>query len=193
MYAGVCWYEYCGKRLSRADVLALIGSLLGGSLTEVPSFVIDFRRGALSLMTLEVGRLAALNKESWLLQVDDVWRNKAPPLDIDERKELTLNGKRYTSNMLGIIYTALHWIFDGRSGQGFTLNNIQDMIYKSFDVKVDRSTRLYAVKILSDHGRPLTPNVNTYARRRKHRLVPECIERFKASGFSKAEESCLVS
>lgn len=45
MYASVCWYEYRGQKLDKADAQILIGALVGVSLKEIPPFVYDFKGG----------------------------------------------------------------------------------------------------------------------------------------------------
>ena len=171
-------------RLSKSDVLALIGSLLKidgeGYVIKLPSFVKDFKDKATDRLTLEVLSVAMSNPQYWLSRVDKVWKNNAPPFD--ESVVVSGGGRRFKEKELGILYTALHCVLDERTNDQFLENEIRNVMSGAFSMNSP------AIKILQDRKNSKTIKIETYARRRQHLLLPECIQGFQRCGYMSAQE-----
>ena len=100
IYVGMCLYEFEGRTLEREELRTLTALLAGvkdiKSFRNFPQFVSKFIEGADDAFTVEVRRLATINKEPLLRKVDAVWRRHLkPPLELPNSPGYAYAGTAY--------------------------------------------------------------------------------------------------
>lgn len=99
-----------------------------------------------------------------------------------------LGGEALPLDMLNIIYTSNHWVLD-EVGQPLTRPSIEYMVYHTLGLPKKKGAQpLQAIKTLTEHKHALTVKVAAFARRRKHDLIPKCIEMFAKSEIHYVQE-----
>ena len=180
-YAGSCWYECHGQRLSDAEVATLVSDLFDCTFDDLPFFVYDFKKNTKDRLTVEVKRVAELNREALLRQVDAVWRN--PPTFGVHRNELPkLDGEIIEPGTLCIIYACLHWVRDEDKKQFKPDDSrIRKMIWPNLNLGANS---VPVIKKLSNNTDPFTVKIAIYAKRRKDYWVQKCQAALAKAGFS---------
>ena len=179
-----------GRKLEGLEIPILVGELFGLPITNEPSFVSRFRSSVSDFFTVEVMRVANLQKMDLLLQIDAVWR-KPPRLGLTSREAYNLCRPFASEEVLCLIYASINWIVNS-TGRHFEHFEVMKMIGPRNKIG-RKSQKMSAFAILQRPTDPITAKVHIFARRRKDHWIKECIALFEEADMPGAREVDLIS